>query len=133
MAQFLLILLLPTALLIGFSGCSQTLEPGGLPANHPANPAAGESQLPPRSQTLSLTAATQPNDPPLKTRSPDAHSGHASQSGGGMTRMSHPPAATRPATAPAAYVCPMHPEVTSAQPDKCPKCGMKLVPTEGKQ
>ena len=26
------------------------------------------------------------------------------------------------------YVCPMHPEVTSEQPGKCPKCGMKLVP-----
>lgn len=27
----------------------------------------------------------------------------------------------------AAYVCPMHPEVTSATPAKCPKCGMALV------
>ena len=27
----------------------------------------------------------------------------------------------------AAYVCPMHPEVTSATPGKCPKCGMDLV------
>jgi len=31
-----------------------------------------------------------------------------------------------PAAAPA-YVCPMHPEVTSAEPGTCPKCGMKLV------
>ena len=26
-----------------------------------------------------------------------------------------------------AYTCPMHPEVTSEQADRCPKCGMKLV------
>ena len=25
------------------------------------------------------------------------------------------------------YSCPMHPEVTSAKPGKCPKCGMALV------
>ena len=28
------------------------------------------------------------------------------------------------------YVCPMHPEVTSAQAQRCPKCGMKLLPAE---
>lgn len=26
------------------------------------------------------------------------------------------------------YVCPMHPDVRSAEPGKCPKCGMNLVP-----
>jgi FtsP/CotA-like multicopper oxidase with cupredoxin domain len=28
------------------------------------------------------------------------------------------------------FVCPMHPEVASAQAERCPKCGMKLVPAE---
>ncbi|MFA5991769.1 MAG: heavy metal-binding domain-containing protein [Candidatus Doudnabacteria bacterium] len=25
------------------------------------------------------------------------------------------------------YTCPMHPEVVSNEPGKCPKCGMELV------
>jgi FtsP/CotA-like multicopper oxidase with cupredoxin domain len=32
-----------------------------------------------------------------------------------------------PASAPTVYACPMHPEVTAAEPGTCPKCGMKLV------
>ena len=28
------------------------------------------------------------------------------------------------------YACPMHPEVVSDEPGKCPKCGMKLVPAD---
>lgn len=32
----------------------------------------------------------------------------------------------KPATS-AAYTCPMHPEIHSAKPGNCPKCGMKLI------
>jgi heavy metal-binding protein len=28
------------------------------------------------------------------------------------------------------YVCPMHPEVTSEEQGRCPKCGMALVPRQ---
>jgi FtsP/CotA-like multicopper oxidase with cupredoxin domain len=30
----------------------------------------------------------------------------------------------------ASYACPMHPEVTATEPGTCPKCGMKLVPSD---
>ena len=33
----------------------------------------------------------------------------------------------QPAAVKVTYTCPMHPEVISDQPGKCPKCGMTLV------
>jgi len=33
----------------------------------------------------------------------------------------------------AKYACPMHPEVTSDRPGRCPKCGMDLVKAGGEQ
>lgn len=44
------------------------------------------------------------------------------------TSAAAPRSATAPGSATAArYTCPMHPEVVSDAPGKCPKCGMNLV------
>jgi hypothetical protein len=43
------------------------------------------------------------------------------------TAPQQPPAATEGA-APAAYMCPMHPDVMTTEPGTCPRCNMDLVP-----
>jgi FtsP/CotA-like multicopper oxidase with cupredoxin domain len=40
------------------------------------------------------------------------------------------PAAMPEGAGPVTYACPMHPEVTSQEPGRCPKCGMKLLAAE---
>ncbi len=45
----------------------------------------------------------------------------------GATGMLSLPPATGEAAAGTVYTCPMHPEVVSDHPGKCPKCGMDLV------
>jgi FtsP/CotA-like multicopper oxidase with cupredoxin domain len=40
------------------------------------------------------------------------------------------PAAMPAGAGPVVYACPMHPEVTSQEPGRCPKCGMKLLATQ---
>jgi FtsP/CotA-like multicopper oxidase with cupredoxin domain len=40
------------------------------------------------------------------------------------------PAAMPAAAGPVTYACPMHPDVTSAEPGRCPKCGMKLLASQ---
>jgi FtsP/CotA-like multicopper oxidase with cupredoxin domain len=40
------------------------------------------------------------------------------------------PAAMPEIAGPVTYACPMHPDVTSLEPGRCPKCGMKLLATQ---
>jgi FtsP/CotA-like multicopper oxidase with cupredoxin domain len=40
------------------------------------------------------------------------------------------PAAMPAGAGPVSYACPMHPQVTSTEPGRCPKCGMKLLATQ---
>ena len=92
------LLLLSLALMVGCSPPAAVT----IGTDHPANPeapvGAGHAALP-------------------EVRTVHLH-GHASDQ--------HPaPAAAR--EAPALYRCPMHPEVTSTNPEeRCPKCGMKI-------
>lgn len=70
----------------------------------------------PLSLSLACTAEAAPPKPAEKAEKPAAH-------GDG-----HDHGATSTATATAGYTCPMHPEVQSDKPGKCPKCGMDLLP-----
>jgi hypothetical protein len=85
--------------------------------DHPASPVAVETAPVGPSTTLALNAA--PPAPPAELRT--------SAPAPGSTP------ATGPATQEAAlYSCPMHPEVTSDKPGRCPKCGMKLTKKDAK-
>jgi len=116
------------ASVIGISGCSAKYAEPPLPENHPANPAAPSAPIPARSRTLDRvdpvvpeaadTGAhhhhTAPGTPPA-----DTHALPPQEPAG--------PAGQPSADASAAYTCPMHPEVVSTEPGRCPKCGMALV------
>jgi Cu+-exporting ATPase len=132
------------------SGCSAELAQR-TPANDPTSAASAEapfrqppayepdpllSPVPPKSpeppptgaeQTHSPTS-TSPGNPPLREEPgghPPAHHPEHGGAAGAQHEPEHAPAAT-------VYTCPMHPEVRQAQPGKCPKCGMTLVPAAPK-
>ena len=117
------------------SGCASEPKPRPT-ALDPTNPAAPES-LPLRvpslgeGSSLRTPAETEPASTPAHGNAGDGrtqeHGGHAH--GGGEAnppRSGSESKAGGPATV--LYTCPMHPEVTSSEPGRCPKCGMKVVP-----
>ena len=98
------------ALLLLLAGCSTTPPPTAGRAQNPANPAAAESPRPPYAPPQAAAAPDAPQE------APPGHEQHGSAPGAESQAV--------------AYTCPMHPEVRSAEPGTCPKCGMALVPIE---
>jgi P-type Cu+ transporter len=71
--------------------------------------------------TPTLTRHLRPQDDPSSPDAPEA--------------TWHPPALPQPLeraapSSASAYTCPMHPEVISDHPGRCPKCSMALVPKQ---
>ena len=133
-----------------FMGCAMPVSQPVLSADDPANPLATESPSSPSLSTLSLNDVSLPavgTDPAMEMQPGMAgmrgmsgmrgmdHSMHGMQHGTPGTRpganadLSAPrwTPMTMPSTAAMLYTCPMHKEVVSSQPGRCPKCGMKLV------
>jgi Cu+-exporting ATPase len=116
-----------------------------LASEDPSNPAAPEGLAAPPSEALTGNAPPPPSSigdgpvpegededhahghPPHAATEPAGH--HAARPAEG-----HVHAAAATAT-PTVYSCPMHPEVTQAEPGRCPRCKMKLTPRkpEGEQ
>ena len=95
------------------------------------NPVPPKSSEPPptgQEQTHSPTT-TPPGNPPMREEPGGRAPAHQHEHGGGRGSQHHP---EHPAPAATVFTCPMHPEVRQAQPGKCPKCGMTLVPVTPK-
>lgn len=92
------------ALALGLSACALGAAERVPSLLDPSNPAAPESPMRAMLALHDSPAATPPATLSQAEKTPDA--GTPSQ---------------------ARYVCPMHRDVTSHEPERCPKCGMKLV------
>lgn len=92
------------ALLVGLALSACAVKAGSFApsaANHPANPQAEEGDIRDPGKSLAMSGD---------------HSAAAEHSESDQ--------ASKPSQA--RYVCPMHPDVSSDQPGKCPRCGMAL-------
>ena len=107
------------------AGCSAELAERP-PEKDPGSAAAAEAPFrrTPSYEADPLLSPVPPKSPEPPPAGPQVHSPTATPPG-------NPPLREQPGGKPAepaaVYTCPMHPEVRSPRPGKCPKCGMTLV------
>lgn len=104
-------------LTLALGGCVGPVEIAPLPYAHPAQPDAPAGTVPEVGSALHQTH-------------PIAASEAATSTGMSHGNMNHQPANTNPAQADGRFQCPMHAEVRSDKPGRCPVCGMNLVEQE---
>lgn len=104
------------------AACATTPPPRPV-ALDPANPDAPESPPPIVSALRGEPALVEPPVEPSAAAPPAA--APKGQPAGHQHADETPSRKPRPATV---YTCPMHPEIVSPRPGRCPKCGMKLLP-----
>lgn len=121
-------------LLLGFLAASATLAgcaklDSAIPTDnaHPASADAPTLPLPSTSGTLAIDS--QRSDAPTQ-RGQSGHEVHQRDTAAATSQPArvhqHQPGSVPEASE---FTCPMHPEIRSETPGRCPKCNMKLVPS----
>lgn len=115
--------------LLLMAGCATPMSQE-LPATHPASLEATEAPPAEPSTVLALNAAD-PIRPGGKSMPGGNGTQHEHAGHGGNNAMQGAAdvasAGARPASGEPLYMCPMHPKVTSTNPnDRCPECKMKI-------
>jgi hypothetical protein len=105
---------LPVVCALVLGGCAGEYREPVLGAGHPASVDAAAAPTPQRSGVLAE------REPVGGARAAAEHEDHAHDAPAGAAQGGA-----------ADYTCPMHPEVVSDGPGRCPKCGMALVEKEG--
>jgi len=112
-----------------FAACASEPAPSELPPDHPASPCADEAPPLPASTTLVTTGPEAPVAESAEA-SDAAKSIHHGDADDGAHGDGNPSSGDKAENLPQHYICPMHADVISSEPGRCPKCGMKLKKQE---